>query len=218
MFSRKKSTMPNADNATSGRQDEIPISGVHAVNQSSMKPPFPEGSEVISFGMGCFWGSERIFWKLPGVITTAVGYQGGFTLNPTYEEVCSGRTGHAEVALVVYDPTRISLDVILKSFWEQHDPTTLNRQGNDRGTQYRSAIFWTTEEQRDIAVASKNAYQGGLADSGFGAVTTEIAEAGPFYYAEEYHQQYLHKNPGGYCNHGFCQIEYPADIAPQVAE
>jgi peptide-methionine (S)-S-oxide reductase len=183
-----------------------------------MKPPFPEGSEIISFGMGCFWGSERIFWKLPGVITTAVGYQGGSTPNPTYEEVCSGRTGHAEVALVVYDPKRITLDVILKSFWEQHDPTTLNRQGNDRGTQYRSAIYWTTEDQRDIAVASRDAYQAGLVDSGFGAITTEIAEAGPFFYAEEYHQQYLHKNPGGYCNHGFCQIEYPADASQEMAE
>ena len=218
MFSRKKTTTQATTNSLPGRQDEISISGVHAVNQSSMKPPFPEGSEVISFGMGCFWGSERIFWKLPGVITTAVGYQGGNTPNPSYEEVCSGRTGHAEVALVVYDPTQISLDVILKSFWEQHDPTTLNRQGNDRGTQYRSAIYWTTEEQRDIAVASKDAYQAGLAESGFGGITTEIAQAGPFYYAEEYHQQYLFKNPGGYCNHGFCQIEYPADMSQEVAE
>lgn len=209
MFSRKKTTVGTADNALPGRQQPISISGVHVVNQSSMTPPFPEGSEVISFGMGCFWGSERIFWKLPGVLTTAVGYQGGFTQNPTYDEVCSGRTGHAEVALVVYDPTAVSLDVVLKSFWEQHDPTTLNQQGNDRGTQYRSAIYWTNEGQRDVVVESMKAYQAGLTQAGFGAITTEVAEAGPFFYAEEYHQQYLHKNPGGYCNHGFCQIEYP---------
>ena len=216
MFSRKKTTVRTANDALPGRNEPIAISGVHVVNQSSMTPPFPEGSEVISFGMGCFWGSERIFWKLPGVLTTAVGYQGGFTQNPTYEEVCSGRTGHAEVALVVYDPTVTSLDVLLKSFWEQHDPTTLNQQGNDRGTQYRSAIYWTNEEQRDVAVESMRAYQAGLTQSGFGTITTEIAEAGPFFYAEEYHQQYLHKNPGGYCNHGFCQIEYPQDTDSEV--
>jgi len=164
----------------------------------------------VSFGMGCFWGAERIFWSLPGVITTAVGYQGGITPNPTYEEVCSGATGHAEVALVVYDPTQIEFEILLKHFWEQHDPTTLNQQGNDRGTQYRSAIYWTDPAQRDVAVASMGAYQAGLTESGYGTITTEIAEAGPFYYAEEYHQQYLAKNPGGYCNHGFCQIEYAA--------
>ncbi len=218
MFSRKNRSNQPPDSTIAGRDDPVAISGVHVVNQSSMIPPFPDGAEVISFGMGCFWGSERIFWKLPGVITTAAGYQGGSTRNPTYEEVCSGRTGHAEVALVVYDPTRISLDVILKSFWEQHDPTTLNRQGNDRGTQYRSAIYWTTDDQRDVAVASKDAYEAGLVASGYGAVTTEIAEAGPFYYAEEYHQQYLHKNPGGYCNHGFCQIEYPSNLNAEVTE
>ncbi len=173
-----------------------------------MIPPFPEGSQVVSFGMGCFWGAERVFWKLPGVVTTAVGYQGGITPNPTYEEVCSGRTGHAEVALVVYDTTQIDLEILLKHFWEQHDPTTKNQQGNDRGTQYRSAIYWTDLAQRDTAVASMAAYQSGLTESGYGAITTEIAEASPFYYAEEYHQQYLAKNPGGYCNHGFCQIEY----------
>ncbi len=163
-------------------------------------------------GMGCFWGAERIFWQLPGVITTAVGYQGGLTPNPTYEEVCTGRTGHAEMVAVVYDPERVSIDVLLKHFWEQHDPTTLNRQGNDVGTQYRSAIYWTTEAQRDAAVASKDAYQGGLTDAGYGSITTEIrpaSEAGEFFYAEEYHQQYLAKNPNGYCNHGFCQIPLP---------
>jgi len=163
--------------------------------------------------MGCFWGAERVFWNLPGVLTTAVGYQGGHTPNPTYEETCSGKTGHAEVALVVYDPQQTSLESLLKHFWEQHDPTTPNQQGNDVGTQYRSAIYWTDEAQRDIAIASKSAYQTGLNAAGYGVISTEIAEAGPFYYAEEYHQQYLAKNPGGYCNHGFCQIEYATSDA-----
>ncbi|MCZ7533966.1 MAG: peptide-methionine (S)-S-oxide reductase MsrA [Acidimicrobiia bacterium] len=210
MFRRKTTQMPTRDTALPGRDEPLSISGIHFVNESSMTPPFPEGSQVVSFGMGCFWGAERIFWSLPGVITTAVGYQGGITPNPTYEEVCSGATGHAEVALVVYDPTQIEFEILLKHFWEQHDPTTLNQQGNDRGTQYRSAIYWTDPAQRDVAVASMGAYQAGLTESGYGTITTEIAEAGPFYYAEEYHQQYLAKNPGGYCNHGFCQIEYAA--------
>jgi len=209
MFTRRANKMYRNDTALPGREDPLPISGVHHVNQSSMLPPFPEGSRVISFGMGCFWGAERIFWRLPGVITTAAGYQGGSTPNPTYEEVCSGRTGHAEVALVVYDPAETDLDALLKQFWEQHDPTTLNQQGNDRGTQYRSAILWTDADQRDVAAASMAAYQATLTESGFGTITTEILEAGPFYYAEEYHQQYLAKNPGGYCNHGFCQATYP---------
>ncbi len=202
--------MPTAETAIAGRPEEEQISAIHYVNSSSMKPPFPEGSEVISFGMGCFWGSERVFWKLPGVITTAAGYQGGQTENPTYAEVCSEMTGHTEAALVVYDPDVISLDEILKHFWEQHDPTQVNGQGNDRGTQYRSGIYWTTEAQRDIAIASKKSYGEGLADAGFGAIATEIEPAGPFYYADEAHQQYLAKNPNGYCNHGFCQIEYAA--------
>lgn len=194
-------------------EPHIEISGTHYVNGSSMVPPFPEGSETISFGMGCFWGAERIFWQIPGVITTAVGYQGGTIPNPSYRDVCTGRTGHAEVALVVYDPERVSVDVLLKHFWEQHDPTTMNRQGNDVGTQYRSAVFWTTPDQRDAAEASKAAYQTGLSEAGYGAITTEITaadKAGPFFYAEEYHQQYLAKNPGGYCNHGFCQVPYAA--------
>ena len=204
--------MPTAATALPGRDEPVRITGVHFENGSSMKPPYPEGSEVLYVGMGCFWGAERIFWQLPGVITTAVGYQGGLTPNPTYEEVCTGKTGHAEMVAVVYDPERVSIDVLLKHFWEQHDPTTLNRQGNDVGTQYRSAIYWTTEAQRDAAVASKDAYQGGLTDAGYGSITTEIrpaSEAGEFFYAEEYHQQYLAKNPNGYCNHGFCQIPLP---------
>lgn len=186
------------------------ITGTHFVNDTKITPPFPYGMEVVSFGMGCFWGAERVFWSLPGVYTTAVGYQGGATANPTYEEVCSGSTGHTEVALVVYDPAQTSLAVLLKSFWEQHDPTQGDRQGNDAGTQYRSAIYWTTDHQRDVAVASRDVYGAALKAAGFGEITTEIGEAALFFYAEEYHQQYLAKNPGGYCNHGFCQIEYTA--------
>jgi peptide-methionine (S)-S-oxide reductase len=194
------------------------ISGVHFVNGSSMVPPFPAGCSEISFAMGCFWGAERIFWQLPGVVTTAAGYQGGLTPNPTYEEVCSGRTGHAEAVLVVYDPKRIDVDILLKHFWEQHDPTQGNRQGNDVGTQYRSAVYWSDEEQHAAVLASMDAYQGGLRDAGFGAITTEVrsaADAGPFYYAEEYHQQYLAKNPNGYCNHGFCQIPYAGPVGDE---
>ncbi len=213
--------MPTSDSALPGRPDPVTISGVHFVNDSKMTPPFPEGSETIYFGMGCFWGAERIFWEIPGVITTAAGYQGGFTENPTYEEVCTGRTGHTEAVIVVYDPQRVSVDVLLKHFWEQHDPTTLNRQGNDVGTQYRSAIYWTSEAQRDAIEASARAYGNGLKDAGFGAITTEVRsaeEAGAFFYAEEYHQQYLAKNPNGYCNHGFCQIPYTApDTAKDTA-
>jgi len=194
------------------------ISGVHFVNGSSMVPPFPADCSQISFAMGCFWGAERIFWQLPGVVTTAAGYQGGFTPNPTYEEVCSGRTGHAEAVLVVYDPKRIDVDILLKHFWEQHDPTQGNRQGNDVGTQYRSAVYWSDEEQHAAVLTSMDAYQGGLRDAGFGAITTEVrsaADAGPFYYAEEYHQQYLAKNPNGYCNHGFCQIPYAGPVGDE---
>lgn len=211
MFKRKSDSTAAADTAIAGRADPIQIDGTHVINGSSMIPPWPDGARVVSFGMGCFWGAERIFWGIPGVITTAVGYQGGQTPNPTYKEVCSGTTGHAEVALVVYDPEQVELDVLLKSFWEQHDPTTLNRQGNDVGTQYRSAIYWTTADQGEVARGSKDAYERGLVASGFGRATTEIAEAGPFFYAEDYHQQYLEKNPGGYCNHGFCQIPYRGD-------
>jgi len=160
------------------------------------------------FAMGCFWGAERIFWRLPGVYSSFVGYSGGFTPNPTYEEVCTGRTGHAEVAVVVFDPAVISYDTLLKHFWENHDPTQGMRQGNDVGTQYRSAIFVYTDEQSDAAEASKKRYQEKLYEGGFGEITTEVARAPEFYYAEDYHQQYLSKNPGGYCNHGFCQVAY----------
>jgi len=206
--------MPEKDNALPGRPNGHTIGGIHFVNGSNMVAPFPDGLETVYVAMGCFWGAEQIFWQISGVYTTAVGYQGGFTENPTYEEVCTGRTGHTEAAMVVYDPSVLSLDVLLKSFWEEHDPTTPNQQGNDVGTQYRSAIYWTTEAQRDVVNASKDAYGGALADAGYGQISTEIAMADTFYYAEEYHQQYLAKNPGGYCNHGFCQIAY---TAPEIS-
>ena len=208
----KKTNMVAADRALAGRADPIVVSGVHHVNQTSYLPPFPEGSEVAYFGMGCFWGAERVFWRLDGVITTAVGYQGGFTPNPTYAEVCSGSTGHTEAVLVVYDPDRISYEQLLKAFWEEHDPTQYMRQGNDVGTQYRSALYWTTEEQAGIAKASRDMYQERIAARGFGEITTELAQAGPFYYAEEYHQQYLSKNPNGYCGLAGTGVSCPVGL------
>ena len=211
MFKTKPATQMDPESALAGRDEAIEVEADHVVLGTPLVGPWPEGHEAISFGMGCFWGAERIFWQIPGVYTTAAGYQGGYTSNPTYQEVCTGRTGHAEVALVVYDPAEVDLDTLLKEFWEQHDPTTLNRQGNDVGTQYRSAIYPTTPEQRAIAEESLRRYQEKLTTEGFGAITTEItdaSEAGPFYYAEDYHQGYLHKNPMGYCNHGYCQVSY----------
>ncbi len=205
---RQKAEIPSPEDALAGREQPLEISGVHHVNGSSMLPPFPDGSETLYVGMGCFWGAERFFWQIPGVVTTAAGYAGGITPNPTYEETCTGRTGHTEAVLIVYRPDEVDIDTLLKVFWENHDPTTLNRQGNDVGTQYRSAIYTTTEAQDQAAVESRDRYQQALTDSGFGTITTEIAPAGPFYYAEEYHQQYLAKNPNGYCNHGFCQVAY----------
>jgi len=210
--------MPDNDTAVPGRSKGPTISGTHFVNGSNMVGPFPEGLETVYIAMGCFWGAEQIFWQIRGVYTTAVGYQGGITENPTYEEVCTGRTGHTEAAMVVYDPSVVPLDVLLKSFWEEHDPTTPNQQGNDRGTQYRSAIYWTGEEQRDVVSASRDAYARSLYGAGYGDISTEIAAAETFYYAEEYHQQYLAKNPGGYCNHGFCQVAYTAPELPARAE
>ncbi len=204
--------MPDLQSALTGRSEAHAVSGVHFVNGSNMVPPFPDGLDKVYFAMGCFWGAEEIFWKLPGVYTTAAGYQGGFTPNPTYEEVCSGRTGHTEAVMVLYDPLVVSLETLLKSFWEEHDPTTPNQQGNDVGTQYRSAVYWSTQEQRDVVATSKDAYDAALSSAGFGVISTETAQADTFYYAEEYHQQYLAKNPGGYCNHGFCQIEYTAPV------
>ena len=202
-FSRRSSAMPTAEDALPGRSTPIPVTTHHHVNGASLTPPWPDGIQTAIFGLGCFWGAEKAFWSLPGVVSTAVGYAGGFTPNPTYEEVCSGRTGHAEVVLVAFDPARISYAELLRIFWEHHDPTQGMRQGNDVGTQYRSAIYVTDDTQRAAAEASRDAYQAGLSRAGYGTITTEIASAGPFYYAEAYHQQYLSKNPNGYCpDHG----------------
>lgn len=194
--------------ALPGRAEAIQVAEKHIVLGNPMVPPFPDGMEQLVVGMGCFWGAERFFWQLEGVYTTAVGYAGGYTPNPTYKETCSGKTGHTEAVLIVFDPTKVDLDTLFKIFWENHDPTTANRQGNDVGTQYRSAIYTSSPEQMTAALASKDQYQAQLAENGFGEISTEIAEAGEFYYAEDYHQQYLQKNPGGYCNHGFCQVSY----------
>ncbi len=198
-FARKKTELPSADSALPGRATTVKISGVHAVNGQRMLPPFPAGLATAQFAMGCFWGAERKFWQMPGVHVTAVGYAGGYTPNATYQEACSGATGHTEAVLVVYDPKIVSFEALLKLFWEGHDPTQGMRQGNDVGSQYRSAIYTTTPAQLQAALASRDAFQAALAKAGYGAITTEIKEAGAFYYAEEYHQQYLHKNPGGYC-------------------
>ena len=197
-----KLRLPRPDQALPGRTGAMPVPETHFVNRNRIVPPFPAGLEQAVFAMGCFWGAERKFWQAPGVYATAVGYAGGYTPNPTYKEVCSGMTGHTEVVLVVFDPRVTSYDAILKLFWESHDPTQGMRQGNDVGTQYRSAIYVHSPEQRRAAEASRDAYQKGLAAAGFGRVTTEIADAPPFYYAEDYHQQYLAKNPGGYCGLG----------------
>jgi peptide-methionine (S)-S-oxide reductase len=194
MLFKKKTTMPAPDTAISGGSETIVPTSPHFVNGNPLTPPFPEGIEIAYFGMGCFWGAEREFWRIPGVYTTAVGYAGGYTENPTYDEVCSGKTGHTEVVLVAYDPELVSYEELTRRFWEGHDPTQGMRQGNDAGTQYRSAIYWTTEEQRDVAEAGRAAYQDRLGRSGFGEITTEIAESGPYFYAEEYHQQYHARN------------------------
>lgn len=198
-FKSKPATVPSASEALPGRAAEMPVAASHFVNSQSLKGPYPVGAETIYFGLGCFWGAERLFWQLPGVIVTAVGYQGGSTPNPTYEETCSGRTGHTEAVKVVYDPSAIGLETLLKTFWEEHNPTEGMRQGNDVGTQYRSAIYTTTPEQAEIVEKSRAAYQAALSARGLGRITTEIAPAAPFYYAETYHQQYLAKNPRGYC-------------------
>jgi peptide-methionine (S)-S-oxide reductase len=196
----KPTTMISAEEALPGRDERMAVPERHDVLGTPLTPPFPEGLEQAVFGLGCFWGAERIFWRAPGVYTTAVGYAGGFTPNPTYEEVCSGRTGHTEAVLVVFDPKETSYDELLRLFWEGHDPTQGMRQGNDVGTQYRSAIYWTSDAQREAAEASRAMYQQELERAGYDPITTELAEAGPFYYAEPYHQQYLSKNPSGYCS------------------
>jgi peptide-methionine (S)-S-oxide reductase len=209
LMSRKKLEIPSREEALPGRTQKMRVPERHFVNGNRLEPPFPDGLESAVFAMGCFWGAERCFWQLPGVYTTAVGYAGGYTPNPTYEEVCSGRTGHTEVVLVVYDPKKVSFETLLKAFWESHDPTQGMRQGNDVGTQYRSAIYCTTPAQKKAAEASRAAYEPALRAKSYGAITTEIADAPRFYYAEDYHQQYLAKNPGGYCGLGGTGVTCP---------
>lgn len=211
MFLQKRSlAMPSPEQALPGRATPMEVSGRHHVNGHPLKPPFPVGMRQALFGMGCFWGAERKFWELPGVWSTAVGYAAGFTPNPTYEEVCTGRTGHSEVVLVVHDPAEISYEQLLKTFWESHNPTEGMRQGNDVGTQYRSGIYWFDGQQRTQAGQSLTAFAARLAEAGFGPVTTEILAAPVFYYAEDYHQQYLAKNPSGYCGLGGTGVTCPA--------
>ncbi len=211
LFGRDKQTMPDPADALPGRPDPVAVPDAHLVLGTPLVGPYPEGMELALFGLGCFWGAEKFFWALDGVYTTAVGYAGGYTPNPTYEEVCTGRTGHNEVALVVFDPTVVSYEELLKVFWEVHDPTQFMRQHNDIGTQYRSEIYVYSDEQRAAAEASKARYQEALNQNGFGDIETTIVDAPTFYFAEAYHQQYLHRNPGGYCNHGHCQVV--ADLA-----
>ena len=212
-----KLRLPSAEEALPGRAAPLPTDLNHFVNGTPLKGPYPEGAELAQFALGCFWGAERLFWKLPGVITTAVGYAGGHTPNPTYEEVCSGRTGHAEVVLVVFDPKKISYEALLKAFWEGHDPTQGMRQGNDVGTQYRSAIYTYSDAQQRAAEASGQAYGKALAERGLSAVTTEIAPAPEFYFAEGYHQQYLAKNPAGYCGLGGTGVVCPVGVGVEAA-
>ncbi len=213
LFGRTKTQMVAPDAALPGRDTPLPVPSTHAVNGRPLAPPFPEGTAQAIFGMGCFWGAERVFWRLDGVWTTAVGYAGGYTPNPTYEEVCSARTGHAEVVFVVFDPAVVSYDELLRVFWESHDPTQRMRQGNDVGTQYRSAVYVTDDAQRAAAEASRDRYQGVLDRAGYGKITTEITVAGPFFYAEGYHQQYLAKNPNGYCGIGGTGVACPTGVA-----
>ncbi len=207
---RKKIEMPTAESALPGRMETMPVPERHFVNGHAMQPPFPAGMQQAMFGMGCFWGTEHKFWQLPGVYVTAVGYAGGYTPNPTYKEVCTGMTGHNEVVLVVYDPKAVSYEQLLKVFWEAHDPTQGMRQGNDVGTQYRSGIYAFTPEQKQLAQTSKDAYEQALRAVGYGSVTTEILDAPAFYYAEDYHQQYLAKNPNGYCGLGGTGVSCPS--------
>ena len=206
---RKNVELPTAESALPGRDTAMPVVAPHLVLGTPIVPPFPDGFEQVVVGMGCFWGAERLFWQAHGVYTTAAGYSGGFTPNPTYEETCSGRTGHTEVVLAVFDPAKTSYEEMLAIFWEGHDPTQGMRQGNDVGSVYRSAIYWHDERQRDAALATHDMFQAELAKAGYGPITTEIAEAGPFYYAEGYHQQYLAANPNGYCGLGGTGVSCP---------
>lgn len=211
-FSRKPIDLPSAADALPGRATPLPTARTHFVNGHTLKGPYPEGLETGVFGLGCFWGAERKFWEMDGVYVTAVGYAGGITPNPTYEEACSGRTGHTEAVLVVFDPKKVSFDALLKTFWESHDPTQGMRQGNDIGTQYRSAIYTTSDAQMKAALASKDAYNKALNAKRYGSITTEIKPAGEFYFAEDYHQQYLAKNPGGYCGLGGTGVSCPIGV------
>ena len=208
----KKLTLPTKEEALPGRAESMPVPSRHFVNGNPLKPPFPEGMEMAIFGLGCFWGAERKFWQLEGVFTTAVGYAAGITPNPTYQEVCSGKTGHNEVVLVVFDPKVVSYEALLKLFWESHNPTQGMRQGNDTGTQYRSGIYVYSDSQKKLAKATRDAYQQALSGAGYGEITTEILDAPQFYYAEDYHQQYLAKNPGGYCGLGGTKVECPVGV------
>jgi peptide-methionine (S)-S-oxide reductase len=212
LFSRHKSELPDPADALPGRSETMPVPERHDVLGTPLTPPFPEGSQQLVVGMGCFWGAERLFWQTPGVITTAVGYAGGFTPNPSYEEVCSGRTGHTEAVLVVFDPEKVSLETLLKVFWEGHDPTQGMRQGNDAGTQYRSAVYATDAGQLAAVEASEAMFQERLTAAGYGEITTEIKEAGEFFYAEPYHQQYLSKVPNGYCGLGGTGVSCPIGV------
>ncbi len=213
MVPKHKLEMVSAEDALPGRDTALTIADKHHVNGNKLLPPFPEGMELALFGLGCFWGAERVFWKIPGVYSTSVGYAGGHTTNPSYEEVCSGRTGHNEVVRVVFDPKKVSFEALLKVFWEGHDPTQLMRQGNDVGTQYRSGIYVTSEAQRNAAEATRDLFQKVLKKQGYGPIATEIVEAPEFYYAEDYHQQYLAKNPSGYCGLGGTGVSCPIGVA-----
>ncbi|MDP9152116.1 MAG: peptide-methionine (S)-S-oxide reductase MsrA [Myxococcota bacterium] len=211
----QKLTVPSASEALPGRSEKMPAAERHVVLDARMQPPFPPGLHTAVFGMGCFWGAEKKFWETPGVHSTQVGYAGGATPNPTYREVCSGRTGHAEVVRVIFDPAKTSFEELLRVFWENHDPTQGMRQGNDVGTQYRSAVYAEDEAQKAAAQASRDAYEKSLAAAGHGSITTEIATAGPFYYAEDHHQQYLAKNPDGYCGLGGTGVPCPVGLSPK---
>ncbi|SNS90148.1 peptide-methionine (S)-S-oxide reductase [Streptosporangium subroseum] len=207
LFGTNKTSMVSPENALPGRATRMAVPARHAVLDAPLAPPYPEGSEIADFGLGCFWGAERVFWQTPGVVTTSVGYAGGYTQNPTYEEVCTGQTGHTELVRVVFDPSRVSYEELLRVFWEGHNPTQGMRQGNDVGTQYRSAIYFHSPEQEKSALTSRDAYQKVLTESGYDKITTEIAPAGDYYFAEQYHQQYLYKNPGGYCGIGGTSVK-----------
>jgi peptide-methionine (S)-S-oxide reductase len=214
MFLFRKTEMVEPDRALRGRDEEMPVAPAHTVLGTPLQPPFPEGTKTLTVALGCFWGAERLFWKTPGVYTTAVGYVAGYTPNPTYEEVCSGKTGHTEAVLVAYDPDAVSLDELLRVFWEGHDPTQGMRQGNDVGTQYRSGIYGLTGEDLEIAQQSREKYQAKLHEAGYGDITTEIVDGGRFFYAEDYHQQYLDKNPNGYCGLGGTGVSCPIGLTP----